>query len=181
MIVMYLLIGAWIIVLSVDFAFSMRKKHKSAKNAESTLLTGQATHQQALSINSEESVLIGGKLGEVRITFLSSVDDGRIRLGITAPRTMKVYRREKDRNELVSDQKLNDRELLHWRDELRRNDKERREREQLLAPRVDKDLLEGKSMQQIAGKCQVSIDFVAKRYSVLEKAGSFETPLFDIK
>lgn len=177
LVVVILLILTWFVVLGVSFASSLGKDKVCAENLP---LSGTAASEETLSINRDESVLIGTKLGEVRVTYLSSCDEDRVRLGIVAPKSLNVYRREKTKQELNADNKLYEKELVFWRKELRKSDKNRRDQENLMRGAVDNMLLEGKGYRSIANKCNVNSEFVAKRQATLEKTGSFETPLFDM-
>ncbi len=136
--------------------------------------------EKVLSINNDESILIGTKLGEVRLTYLGSCDGDRIRIGVVSPKQVEIYRRERTKQQRLVDDQLYQKELAFWRKELRRSDKNRRDHESLMRGRVDEMLLEFKSYRSISKKCGVSSEFVAKRQAVLEKNGSFETPLFDM-
>lgn len=178
--ILFMLIALWVGVLGADWFRHIRQRRKSEARKKLTMISGQTMSENAVSINRDESILIGDEMGEVRITFLSVCEDDRVRLGITAPASLKVFRREKDSKEKLSDRKLYEKELKHWQSELKRSQKERRDKETLAQPTVDKYLLDGEDIRKIAKKCGVSKEFIAKRQTVLEKAGSFDTPLFEI-
>lgn len=178
--ILFLLIAAWVGVLTYDFVKHILKNRKLEANKELMMISGQPMSSNAVSINRDESILVGDKMGEVRITFLSVCDDDRVRLGITSPENLTIFRKEKDSKEQLSDRKLYEKELKHWQSELRRCEKQRRNKEALAQPAVDQYLLNGEDFRKIAKKCGVSIEFVGKRQTVLEKAGSFDTPLFEI-
>ncbi len=136
--------------------------------------------ETVLSINRDESILVVTKLGEVRLTYLGSGSDDCIKIGVVSPRQIEIYSKERTRRQRYLDDKLYQKELAFWREELRRNDRKRRAHENLMCGKVDKMLLEYKDHRSISKECGVSNKFVAKRQLMLEKNGSFETPLFDM-
>lgn len=177
-VIFYLPLGCWLVVLTLEFLFFNRKKR--AADVDSSATSARQTQHSAVSINKDESILLGDELGEVRITFLSVSDDSRVRLGFIAPDTVKIFRKEKDSKELLNDKKHYQKELKYWRDEIIKQDRQRKNHENMVQPAVDRALLEEKNFAAISKKYNVSNDFIQKRYSVLEKAGSFDTPLFEV-
>ncbi|AQQ71646.1 hypothetical protein SMSP2_02023 [Limihaloglobus sulfuriphilus] len=177
--VLIILAGMWVLVIGFDLVYE-RFFRKDNVRQDVAPLTGEKTKETSLSINRDESVLIGNKLGKIRVSYLGPDDDNRIRLSVTTPKKIKVFRKEKNGHEIRRDKKLYQKELEYWRREVRKQDKIRREKEFLVQPRVDELLLKSDdTAKKIASRCDVSVDFVEKRRETLENAGSFDTPLFD--
>jgi sRNA-binding carbon storage regulator CsrA len=176
--ILLILAAMWVLVIGFDLIYERFFRKDNIR--EDVSVTGEKTKETSLSINRDESVLIGNKLGRIRVSYIGQDDDNRIRLSVTAPKRVKVFRKEKNGHEVRRDKRLYEKELEYWRRQVRKEDRLRREQEFLVQPRVDELLLKSdEPAKKIASRCGVSVEFVEKRRESLEKAGSFDTPLFD--
>ena len=146
---------------------------------DESISDGNDLTTQSVSINRDEAVIVVDKIGRVRISFLDISGDNRIRLGITSPMDVRVYRRDKKKKELAADERFFKKEIEHWRKEVREYDRKQKDLQELVLPHVEKALLDNKSTASIARKYKVDKEYVQRVYERMAKAGRFDMPLFE--